>query len=225
MIELGPLHMPSLHAFPACLPACAATFVTVWAALAGLAVRFEGARRRCFGPDLGPAVLAQYALGALHVQGALAIGLAFAFRGWLGLDAEAVHALSDVGHGFTLSYFLVDSAIILAFDAKGQGAFLVHHAAALAIGFAMASGAFGLVETSRYIFTVELSNVLISAWDLARRGRRTHLPLARAYAALSPLFAASYVPARTLLLTHATWQLLASMRTRGPRGGVSPPLV
>ena len=186
-------------------------FLVTFAKAFRLAQRREWSVGRWFGDEHSIApIVSQYALSVLHVWFVIVSGSAYAYRDQLVWQ----EAFTDWGIWFSLTYFVVDSMAIL-FDLKNQAFFLLHHAVAFLIGFSSILGICRVTEISQYILALEMSNVALTVWDLVKRFRvKNPGVLVPAYRFITPVFAFTYVPMRTLVLPIVTWNLFLSVSTR-----------
>lgn len=119
----------------------------------------------------------------------------------------------DWGFGLTLAYFAVDTVLIVVVDFKNQAAFILHHAIALFVGCCMTARIVDIHQTRMYIFVIEFSNVVISAWDFLKRHHRANVGTLKPWYDLATMvFAFTYVPFRAVVLPIVTWGVLASIK-------------
>jgi hypothetical protein len=156
---------------------------------------------------LTPQLIAQHALSVAHTWLQMSFCITYVYRAWIGLDDGFVeNTLADWGIGLSISYFVVDAILILLIDLKNQWSFLIHHAFALFIGTCMSRRISSLSATTHYMFVIEMSNAFISVWDLLKRHHRGAV-----YDAITPVFALTYVPFRTVGLTIVTINFIGSL--------------
>lgn len=183
--------------------------------------KYKYIKNRILGFNIPADLIAQYALAFAHVICNISLCIAYVYRNWLGIRQDIVETyMADWGIGLSVSYFIVDSILILVVDYKTQKLYLIHHILAIFMGMMMYCGVIPLRETVYYMFTIEFSNIAISAWDLVKRARKAQLiKLEEPYILhqlqniLTPILMATYVPARTIILTCASCALLYNLNT------------
>lgn len=187
-------------------------FLAIFSESFRLSQRLSWGIGKWFGEDCSiSSIVSQYALGIFHVWGVILSGSAHAYRDWLGVGGPSFESWVI---WFSLTYFVVDSMVILLIDLKNQAFFLIHHAVAFSIGYACLLGISGVTETSQYILVLEMSNVALTVWDLVKRYRpKNPGVLVPAYKFITPIFMFTYVPLRTIALPIVTWNLYRSITT------------
>jgi hypothetical protein len=186
-----------------------------------LITKYKYIKNRILGFNIPADLIAQYALAFSHVICNLSFCIAYVYRDWLGIRHDIVETyMADWGIGLSVTYFIVDSILIIVVDYKTQKLYLIHHALAIFMGFAMYHRVIPLRETAYYMFTIEFSNIAISGWDLVKRARKAQLVkleepyiLHQLQNILTPILMATYVPARTIMLTCASLSLLYNLNT------------
>jgi len=182
--------------------------------------KYKHIKNRILGYNIPVPLIAQYALGFAHVCGDLSFCIVYVYRDWLGIKPNFQDYMVDWGIGLSTTYFMVDSILIVLIDFKVQYLYLIHHALAIFMGIVMYNKIIPLDITVAYMFTIEFSNMAISAWDIVKRARKAQILqleepsiLNSLQNILTPIFMFTYVPARTLLLTCASIVLLYSVNT------------
>lgn len=199
-------------------------FLIHWIILAISVDVFRAIERR-IPISIKPTILAQSLLATLHSI----LSIFFCVVYWSSSLGSFIETFSDYGIGLSVSYFFVDSLMILV-DVEKQWPYLFHHAIAIFIGLCMSKRVVKLEHTANYMFVIEFSNLFISAWSILRDFKVQYRIQAHHeiqphneiqpqqdrriqphYDRISMLFAATYVPARTLGLTIVSYSLLSSL--------------
>jgi hypothetical protein len=182
--------------------------------------KYKHIKNRILGYNIPVPLIAQYALGFAHVCGNLSFCIAYVYRDWLGIKPSSQEYMVDWGIGLSTTYFMTDSILIVLIDFKVQYLYLIHHALAIFMGILMYNKIIPLNITVAYMFTIEFSNMAISAWDIVKRARKLQILqleepsiLNSLQNILTPIFMFTYVPARTVLLTCASIVLLYNINT------------
>ena len=182
--------------------------------------KYKYIKNRILGYNVSVPLIAQYALGFAHVCGDLSFCIAYVYRDWLGIKASSQEYMVDWGIGLSTTYFMVDSILIILIDFKVQYLYLIHHALAIFMGLVMHHKIISLDITVAYMFTIEFSNMAISAWDIVKRARKAQILqleepsiLNTLQNILTPIFMFTYVPARTVMLTCSSIVLLYNINT------------
>ena len=182
--------------------------------------KYKHIKNRILYCNISVPLIAQYALGFAHVCSNLSFCIAYVYRDWLGVKRSSQEYMVDWGIGLSTTYFMVDSILIVLIDFKVQYLYLIHHALAIFMGIVMYNKIIPLDITVAYMFTIEFSNMAISAWDIVKRARKAQILqleepsiLNSLQNVLTPIFMFTYVPARTVLLTCASIVLLFSVNT------------
>ena len=139
-----------------------------------------------------------------------------------------VEKIGDISIGFSVSYFAFDMFCIFIIDFQKQYSYILHHLLAIFIGCCMSKMIVSLDQTANYMFVIEFSNLFISVWYVLREIRKENKKIENKNIKvwvdrISMLFAATYVPARTIGLTVVTYGLLFSVDTAaisGERGWI-----
>ena len=183
--------------------------------------KYKAIKNRILGFNIPADLIAQYALAFAHVICNISFCIAYVYRDWSGIRPDIVETyMADWGIGLSVSYFIVDTFLIILVDYKTQKLYLIHHALAIFMGMMMHCGVIPLRETVYYMFTIEFSNIGISSWDLVKRARKAQLlKLEEPYILhqlqniLTPILMGTYIPARTIMLTCASMNLLYNLNT------------
>jgi len=184
--------------------------------------KYKAYKNRILGFNIQADLIAQYALAFAHVVCNISFCIAYIYHDWLGIRHDIVEThMADWGIGLSVTYFIVDSILIIAVDYKNQKMYLIHHVIAIFMGMVMYHRIIPLRETAFYMFTIEFSNIAISGWDLVKRARRVQfIKLEEPYMLhklqniLTPILMATYVPGRTIMLTFASINLLYGLNTQ-----------
>lgn len=117
-----------------------------------------------------------------------------------------IEKLYHFGYNTSITYFIWDTLFIL-FKDRTQKKYIIHHLFAIPILLISYYGIGGRKESFLYVYSVELSNSLISIWlyikDKLKDKRMSNL--------LLPYVAYSYIPARSLFLPYAGWKVFNSL--------------
>lgn len=181
-------------------------------------------KNRIFCYNISIPLITQYALAFLHVLCNLSFCVAYTYRKWLGIESISHNIsqnnMADLGIGLSITYFIVDSILIIFIDFKVQYLYLIHHIIAIFMGLMMYHKIIPLNVAATYMFTIEFSNIAISAWDLVKRIRKSQIfqvedscIMYKLQNILTPILMFTYVPARTIILTCSSIVLLYSLNT------------
>lgn len=183
--------------------------------------KYKYIKNRILGYNIPITLIAQYALAFAHVICNLFFGIIYTYRDWLGIynDIQTTY-IRDIIIGMPIAYFMVDSILIILIDFKVQYLYLIHHAISIYMSLMLYHKIVQFNATINYMFTIEFSNIAISLWDLVKRARKLQqlkleepILLNRIQNILTPILMATYVPARSLILTYTTIVLLYTINT------------
>lgn len=110
----------------------------------------------------------------------------------------------------SVNYFIIDSLFILG-DIQHQWYYWFHHGIAIFVGMCGDAGYISPILIP-YMHIIELSNVFLSAWDYTKRNRE----LIGWHQMLTPMFAWTYIPLRSLVLPYFTYQMIAEAVRMAP---------
>lgn len=152
-------------------------------------------------PQTNPSVLAQYAMGVVHVHGVIVYKILFVLYG----DSNTLltHAMS-----FSVCYFVFDLLFILIKD-RSQKMYIPHHIVSILLGIAVDNNLFDINIVCDYVFFIELSNYFLSIWDLSKNNKNS---MRHIYELTTPFFALTYIPLRTVFLSYTTYKMMLSTK-------------
>lgn len=136
-------------------------------------------------------VVTQTIIGTIHTYYIIIIGIAIQYMSDYYKEIFKNNVIS-----FSISYFMHDMGFIFLKD-RTQMMYIPHHILAIGLLYSLKKNYINFYLMTLYFFYLELSNAVLSLWDLSRKYKLT---LPYIYNNLTPYMVTAYVPIRCVVI-------------------------